>query len=116
MTTTVTESSPNPRTEGASPEGAANPQAAAQAVRQMFSDIAPRYDLLNHVLSMNVDRLWVVAHSEEVRCHPQRPDRLRPRFMLRNGRYGVRRSSAALSLARELLELTSPILCSIARF
>jgi demethylmenaquinone methyltransferase/2-methoxy-6-polyprenyl-1,4-benzoquinol methylase len=24
----------------------------------MFSDIAPRYDLLNHVLSMNVDRLW----------------------------------------------------------
>jgi demethylmenaquinone methyltransferase/2-methoxy-6-polyprenyl-1,4-benzoquinol methylase len=24
----------------------------------MFSSIAPRYDLLNHVLSMNVDRLW----------------------------------------------------------
>lgn len=24
----------------------------------MFSDIAPRYDLLNHVLSLNVDRLW----------------------------------------------------------
>jgi demethylmenaquinone methyltransferase/2-methoxy-6-polyprenyl-1,4-benzoquinol methylase len=24
----------------------------------MFSEIAPRYDLLNHVLSMNVDRLW----------------------------------------------------------
>lgn len=47
-----------PRTEGASPEGAADPQAAAQAVRKMFSDIAPRYDVLNHVLSMNVDRLW----------------------------------------------------------
>ncbi len=46
------------RTQGASPEGAGNPQAAAQAVRQMFSEIAPRYDLLNHVLSMNVDRLW----------------------------------------------------------
>ena len=27
-------------------------------VRRMFSDIAPRYDLLNHVLSLNVDRLW----------------------------------------------------------
>ena len=24
----------------------------------MFSSIAPRYDLLNHVLSLNVDRLW----------------------------------------------------------
>jgi len=24
----------------------------------MFTSIAPRYDLLNHVLSLNVDRLW----------------------------------------------------------
>jgi demethylmenaquinone methyltransferase/2-methoxy-6-polyprenyl-1,4-benzoquinol methylase len=27
-------------------------------VREMFTAIAPRYDLLNHVLSLNVDRLW----------------------------------------------------------
>ncbi len=27
-------------------------------VQRIFSEIAPRYDLLNHVLSMNVDRRW----------------------------------------------------------
>ena len=27
-------------------------------VRGMFSAIAPRYDLLNHLLSLNIDRLW----------------------------------------------------------
>ncbi len=43
---------------GAKPLGTADEAAAAQAVRQMFDSIAPRYDLLNHVLSANVDRLW----------------------------------------------------------
>src|SRR5215470_15950617 len=46
------------RIVGAAPVGARDEQAAATAVREMFSSIAPRYDLLNHVLSMNVDRLW----------------------------------------------------------
>jgi demethylmenaquinone methyltransferase/2-methoxy-6-polyprenyl-1,4-benzoquinol methylase len=27
-------------------------------VQKMFGEIAPRYDLLNHLLSMNVDRYW----------------------------------------------------------
>ena len=27
-------------------------------VRRIFSEIAPRYDLLNHLLSFNVDRIW----------------------------------------------------------
>jgi demethylmenaquinone methyltransferase/2-methoxy-6-polyprenyl-1,4-benzoquinol methylase len=58
-------SDPNPgasrnqqRIVGAAPAGARDEAAAADAVREMFSSIAPRYDLLNHVLSMNVDRLW----------------------------------------------------------
>lgn len=29
-----------------------------ERVRKMFGEIAPRYDLLNHLLSMNVDRYW----------------------------------------------------------
>ena len=43
---------------GAAPEGAVDKQSAAKAVQQMFTDVAPRYDLLNHVLSCNVDRMW----------------------------------------------------------
>ena len=27
-------------------------------VRAMFEEIAPRYDLLNHLLSLNIDRMW----------------------------------------------------------
>lgn len=43
---------------GAAPLGAVDERSAARAVQQMFDEIAPRYDLLNHVLSMNIDRLW----------------------------------------------------------
>ena len=45
-------------TVGASPEGALDEQSAAAAVQSMFNSIAPRYDLVNHVLSANIDRLW----------------------------------------------------------
>jgi len=43
---------------GAAPEGAVDERSAAVAVRAMFNSIAPRYDLLNHLLSWNIDRLW----------------------------------------------------------
>src|ERR1700740_3541351 len=51
--------SPSPKlVTGAAPEGAHDSASASRAVREMFTSIAPRYDLLNHVLSFNIDRLW----------------------------------------------------------
>ncbi|HEY3768598.1 MAG TPA: ubiquinone/menaquinone biosynthesis methyltransferase [Candidatus Angelobacter sp.] len=43
---------------GTTPLGAKDEHSASMAVREMFDEIAPRYDFLNHVLSMNVDKLW----------------------------------------------------------
>jgi demethylmenaquinone methyltransferase/2-methoxy-6-polyprenyl-1,4-benzoquinol methylase len=42
-------------------------------VRRIFSEIAPRYDLLNHVLSLNIDRGWRRAALGELGW-PRRPE------------------------------------------
>jgi len=59
---------------GAAPAGAKDERAAAQAVQQMFDEISPRYDLLNHVLSMNVDRVWWWRTARAFRSSLQKPD------------------------------------------
>jgi demethylmenaquinone methyltransferase / 2-methoxy-6-polyprenyl-1,4-benzoquinol methylase len=53
-----TKSGEEPKAVGAAPQGAVDEKSAARAVQQMFDEIAPRYDLANHLLSMNVDRIW----------------------------------------------------------
>jgi demethylmenaquinone methyltransferase / 2-methoxy-6-polyprenyl-1,4-benzoquinol methylase len=59
---------------GAKPLGAQDEAHAAEAVQQMFNSIAPRYDLLNHILSANIDRLWwrhTAARFHEVLAKPE---------------------------------------------
>lgn len=59
---------------GAKPQGAQDEAAAAEAVRRMFDSIAPRYDLLNHVLSANIDRLWWRRAARSFRTVLANPD------------------------------------------
>lgn len=61
-------------TTGAKPMGAQDESHAAEAVQQMFNAIAPRYDLLNHVLSANIDRLWWARTASRFRSVLADPD------------------------------------------
>ncbi len=66
--------SPEPSSAGARPEGAYDEQSAASAVREMFDRVAPRYDLLNHLLSLNIDRLWWSRTARRFRPVLRRPE------------------------------------------
>lgn len=59
---------------GARPVGAADESTAAAAVQEMFDTIAPKYDLLNHVLSVGLDRWWWNRAASVFRPVLQRPE------------------------------------------
>src|SRR5947209_18728140 len=50
--------SSSPVTSGTTPLGISDEKRASQWVQRMFSNFARRYDLLNHLLSFNIDRGW----------------------------------------------------------
>ena len=51
-----------------------NEAAHERAVKEMFAGIAGRYDLLNHVLSLNIDRTWRRKVSRSLADVLARPD------------------------------------------
>ena len=53
--------------KGTRPEGTQTEAEASRKVREMFTQIAPRYDLLNHLLSLQFDRLWRARAAKRLR-------------------------------------------------
>ena len=77
MTETLTKgdiTEPASRSRGTRPEGAATEADAARRVREMFTRIAPRYDLLNHLLSLELDRMWRARTARILRPVLERPE------------------------------------------
>ncbi|HXC46944.1 MAG TPA: bifunctional demethylmenaquinone methyltransferase/2-methoxy-6-polyprenyl-1,4-benzoquinol methylase UbiE [Candidatus Sulfotelmatobacter sp.] len=60
--------------KGTQPEGATSEQDASRKVREMFTRIAPRYDLLNHLLSGQMDKRWRARTARELRPILERAD------------------------------------------
>ncbi|MDX2032674.1 MAG: bifunctional demethylmenaquinone methyltransferase/2-methoxy-6-polyprenyl-1,4-benzoquinol methylase UbiE [Blastocatellia bacterium] len=55
------------------PDAAFNAEGKNRAVRAMFAEIAPSYDRLNHLLSVNIDKVWrrfTVRKLEDLLARP----------------------------------------------
>lgn len=46
---------------------------SGQRIRTMFAEIAPRYDMMNHVLSLNIDKSWRRFTVEKLKLVPGIP-------------------------------------------
>jgi len=66
----------NAPSKGTRPEGATSEADASRKVREMFAQIAPRYDLLNHLLSLQLDRVWRARTARKLKTILGRPDAL----------------------------------------
>ena len=62
--------------KGTRPEGAVSEADASSKVREMFTQIAPRYDLLNHLLSLHLDRIWRARTARRLQSILGRPEAL----------------------------------------
>ena len=59
---------------GTTPKGITSEEAASRWVRGMFGRVAARYDLLNHLLSFNLDKRWRAHTVKRVADVLARPD------------------------------------------
>jgi demethylmenaquinone methyltransferase / 2-methoxy-6-polyprenyl-1,4-benzoquinol methylase len=59
--------------KGTTPAGAATEREASEWVRAMFGRVAHRYDLANHLLSLNIDRYWRARTVARVRTMLRAP-------------------------------------------
>jgi demethylmenaquinone methyltransferase / 2-methoxy-6-polyprenyl-1,4-benzoquinol methylase len=65
---------PEAAAKGTRPQGAQTEADASRKVREMFTGIAPRYDFLNHLLSLELDRVWRARTARRLRPILQRGD------------------------------------------
>jgi demethylmenaquinone methyltransferase/2-methoxy-6-polyprenyl-1,4-benzoquinol methylase len=64
----------SPSLPGTRPEGSRDEREASSRVREMFTHIAPRYDFLNRLLSLSIDRVWrrrAAAHFADILRLPE---------------------------------------------
>jgi demethylmenaquinone methyltransferase / 2-methoxy-6-polyprenyl-1,4-benzoquinol methylase len=71
MSMTAQKQAPLP---GTRPAGTHDEREASARVREMFGRIAPRYDLLNHLLSFSLDHVWRRRTANQFAHILRRPD------------------------------------------